>query len=396
MAKWYCVPFLFSQEYNHTTQADLDSSVLFLLKCLVFSSFLANFLRLADTWHMILLIIVIGGVIVGMMHGLVEILDQIKQSSSSHGQGFDLLSGVFPTIKAIQAAITLGIGCSLGPKGPSVDIKKSCANGFSLMMENSRERKIALVATCAAIGISSGFYASFASCFFAIEIVLRPLRVENSPPFTTTMIILASIISSTVSNVSMGTQSAFIVPAYDLKSTAELPLYLILGMQCGVVSAAFTRLVTWFTKLFDFIKEKFGLSTVYPGILYWGFTNVEEILRTRKSALALGIRLLTQLVIAKVMATALCKGFSIKYSSSTFTITHHITTFSSSQLIPYNLTMCYAPYDYYYSSLCFFVEAFSYLTCSNFSCRLVGFGTGVEGWIRNAKGCFLMKHRRMF
>ena len=115
--------------------------------------------RLADTWHRILLIPVTGGVIVGMMHGLLEILDQIKQSTSSphagHG-GFDLLSGVFPTIKAIQAAVTLGTGCSLGPEGPSVDIGKSCAYGFSVMMENNRERKIALVAAGAAAGISSG------------------------------------------------------------------------------------------------------------------------------------------------------------------------------------------------------------------------------------------------
>lgn len=280
--------------------------------------------RLADTWHRILLIPVTGGVIVGMMHGLLEILDQIKQSSSSQRQGFDLLAGVFPTIKAIQAAITLGTGCSLGPEGPSVDIGKSCANGCSVMMENNRERRIALVAAGAAAGIASGFNAAVAGCFFAIETVLRPLRAENSPPFTTAMIILASVISSTVSNVLLGEKPAFTVPTYELKSAAELPLYLILGMLCGVVSVAFTRLVSWFTKFFEFIKEKFGLPPVvcpalgglgagiialkYPGILYWGFTNVEEILRTGKSASAPGIWLLAQLAAAKVVATALCKG----------------------------------------------------------------------------------------
>lgn len=105
---------------------------------------------------------------------------------------------------------------------------------------------------------------------------------------------------------------------------AELPLYLILGMLCGVVSVAFTRLVTWFTKSFEYIKERFGVPVVvcpalgglgagiialrYPGILYWGFTNVDEILHTGKSASAPGIWLLTQLVGAKVVATALCKG----------------------------------------------------------------------------------------
>ncbi|XVF03512.1 hypothetical protein REPUB_Repub05bG0001300 [Reevesia pubescens] len=279
---------------------------------------------LADTWHRILLIPVTGGVIVGMMHGLIEILNQIRQSSSSQQQGFDLVAGVFPTIKAIQAAVTLGTGCSLGPEGPSVDIGKSCANGFSLMMENNRERKIALVAAGAAAGIASGFNAAVAGCFFAIETVLRPLCAENSPPFTTAMIILASVISSTVSNALLGTESAFTVPSYDLKSAAELPLYLILGMLCGVVSVVFTRLVSWFTKAFEFIKEKFGLPAVicpalgglgagilalkYPGILYWGFTNVNEILHTGKTASAPGIWLLTQLAAAKVVATALCKG----------------------------------------------------------------------------------------
>ena len=95
-------------------------------------------------------------------------------------------------------------------------------------------------------------------------------------------------------------------------------------MLCGVVSVAFTRLVAWYSKSFELIKEKFGLPAVvcpalgglgagiialkYPGILYWGFTNVEEILHTGKSASAPGIGLLAQLAAAKVVATALCKG----------------------------------------------------------------------------------------
>ncbi|KAK6133067.1 hypothetical protein DH2020_033106 [Rehmannia glutinosa] len=267
---------------------------------------------------------VLGGVVVGVLHGLLEILGQIKQSTSSQGQGWDVLAAIFPTVKAIQAAVTLGTGGSLGPEGPSVDIGKSCANGISLMMENNRERKIALVAAGAAAGIASGFNAAVAGCFFAIETVLRPLRAENSPPFTTAMIILASVVSSTVSNAVLGEKQAFTVPTYDLKSAAELPLYLILGMLCGVVSVAFTRLLAWFTEAFQFVKEKFGIPDVvcpalgglgaglialkYPGILYWGFTNVDEILHTGKNASAPGIWLLAQLAAAKVVATTLCKG----------------------------------------------------------------------------------------
>jgi H+/Cl- antiporter ClcA len=71
-----------------------------------------------------------------------------------------------------------------------------------------------------------GFNAAVAGCFFAIETVLRPLRAENSPPFTTAMIILASVISSTVSNVLLGEKPAFTVPTYELKSAAGMFLVL--------------------------------------------------------------------------------------------------------------------------------------------------------------------------
>jgi H+/Cl- antiporter ClcA len=50
------------------------------------------------------------------------------------------------------------------------------------------------------------------------------------------------------------------------------------------------------------------IALKYPGVLYWGFTNVEEILQSGKTASAPGKWLLTQLIAAKVVATSLCKG----------------------------------------------------------------------------------------
>lgn len=49
----------------------------------------------------------------------------------------------------------LVIGCSSGPEGPNVDFGKPCANVFSVIMENNRGRKIALVAAGAMAGISN-------------------------------------------------------------------------------------------------------------------------------------------------------------------------------------------------------------------------------------------------
>ncbi|KAH7300186.1 hypothetical protein KP509_24G049000 [Ceratopteris richardii] len=280
--------------------------------------------RLADTWHRITLIPVTGGVIVGVMHAVLAIIDQIEASRSGERQKFDVLAGICPVIKAVQAAVTLGTGCSLGPEGPSVDIGKSLAFGYAEVTNSDRQRKIALVAAGAAAGISSGFNAAVSGCFFAIETVLRPSHAENSPPLTIAMIILASVLAATVSNSILGERPAFTVPAYELKSAAELPLYLVLGMVCGGVGIIFTRLVEWFNRIFTFLKDRLGIPMTvtpalgglgvgiialrYPGVLYWGFTNVEEILQSGKTVSAPGKWLLTQLVLAKVVATALCKG----------------------------------------------------------------------------------------
>ncbi|EFJ35443.1 hypothetical protein SELMODRAFT_80641 [Selaginella moellendorffii] len=284
--------------------------------------------KLADTWHRLMLVPVSGGIVVGVMHTLLSILDQVKASRTQERRGkVDYLAASVPAIKAMQAAVTLGTGNSLGPEGPSVDIGKACAHGCSELMKNNRERRIALVAAGAAAGIAAGFNAPVSGCFFAIETVLRPLHAENSPPLTTAMIILASVISSTVSQVLNGEKSAFTVPTYELRSAAELPLYLMLGMLCGVVSVIFTRLVAFFTGMFEFVKERVGiplsvtpamgglgiglLALAYPGVLYWGFTNVNEIMHSGKDASAPGTSLLTQLVIAKVVSTAFSKGSAL-------------------------------------------------------------------------------------
>ncbi|KAG0624168.1 hypothetical protein M758_3G228900 [Ceratodon purpureus] len=284
--------------------------------------------KLVDIWHRILLIPVVGGVVVGMFHTVTEVVDMIRNAqplpTRASRNKIDWLAGIKPFIKALQAALTLGTGLSLGPEGPSVDIGTSWAHGFSNIMKNSKERRIALVAAGAAAGIASGFNAPVAGTFFAIETVLRPQHAENSPPLTTAMIILAAVISSTVSQILLGERPAFTVPPYELRSAAELPLYILLGGICGVMSVVFTRLVAWFTRTFGFMNDHLGIPTSvtpaigalftgiialrYPGVLYWGFTNVDEILKTGFTATAPGQGLLAQLTVAKIVATAMCKG----------------------------------------------------------------------------------------
>ena len=84
------------------------------------------------------------------------------------------------------------------------------------------------------------------------------------------------------------------------------------------------RLIEYSQEMFDFLRDRLGvpkevtpalggllvgsIALKYPGVLYWGFENVDEILHSRTSPTAPGPRLLLQLVFAKIIATSLCKG----------------------------------------------------------------------------------------
>eukprot|EP00850_Spirogloea_muscicola_P016253 SM000131S26683 [mRNA] locus=s131:76846:80771:+ [translate_table: standard] len=291
--------------------------------------------RLSETWHRIMLVPVLGGVVVGMLHALIGIIEQNKGSNPPFVFGryrIDWQDASRPFISAVQAAVTLGTGSSLGPEGPSVDIGKSWAEGLAEVMRNSRDRRLALVAAGAAAGISSGFDAPVAGCFFAIETVLQSSPGDSAPPLTTAMIILASVLSSAVSQVLRqflgmdkkgDDKPAFTVPKYELKSATELPLYLLLGMVCGIVAIILTRLIKWSSAVFDFLRERLGIPAAvtpalgglcvgaialrYPGVLYWGFHNVDEILHAREKS-GPKYQLILQLAGAKIVATALCRG----------------------------------------------------------------------------------------
>lgn len=97
-------------------------------------------------------------------------------------------------------------------------------------------------------GVAAGFNAPIAGVFFAVESVLQrePVNSEteakNSSGLTIAMILLAAVLAAIVSRAGLGDTPAFKVPPYEIQSVWELPLILVLGAICGVVSVGFSYL----------------------------------------------------------------------------------------------------------------------------------------------------------
>jgi H+/Cl- antiporter ClcA len=236
-----------------------------------------------------------------------------------------------PLLRALAAALTLGGGASLGPEGPAVDIGRSVARGAAALLRS--RGALPLLAAGAGAGVAAGFGAPISGVFFAIETVLtpgvgRPPSGDDpgsgrapSPGLSVAAILLASVLAAVVSTAGLGGSPAVRVPAYAPFTTAELPLTLALGALAGAVALAW-RAAEAGAAAAAGAAERAGapapalplaagaatgaLALLYPEILYQGFGNVNALLAA--DAGEYGPGLLAQLAVAKVAATALCRG----------------------------------------------------------------------------------------
>ncbi|CAJ2633482.1 unnamed protein product [Trifolium pratense] len=272
----------------------------------------ASWLREApieETWKRVILVPAFGGLVVSLLN--------LLSNSNLNSR---------PFLKAIAASVTLGTGNSLGPEGPSVDIGNSIAKWIASTPLFTTARLLPLLAAGSAAGLSAGFNAAVAGCFFAVESVLWPSDSNSSLSLTntTSTVILSAVIASVISEIGLGSEPAFQVPDYDFRSPAELPLYLLLGILCGLVSLTLSWSTSYMFTVFDNFHKATGMpkasfpilgglsvgliALLYPEILYWGFENVDILLESRPFVKGLSTDLLLQLIAVKIVATSLCRA----------------------------------------------------------------------------------------
>lgn len=109
-----------------------------------------------------------------------------------------------------------------------------------------------------------------------------------------------------------------------LLTFAELPLYLLLGVICGLVSLTLSSCTSAALKAVEDVHKATGvdksfypiigglgvglIALAYPEVLYWGFENVDILLESRPFVKGLPANLLFQLVAVKIVATSLCRA----------------------------------------------------------------------------------------
>lgn len=264
---------------------------------------------------------IMGGLIVGLMRWRTQDFGPGLSSLIADTEGKPVKHKLRPVTKMIAAAVSLGSGASLGPEGPSVEIGTSFGVLLSDILQVSQERQRLLLGAGAAAGLAAGFNAPIAGVFFALEIVIGTTSFATS---AVSVILLAAVVAALIAQIGLGSQPAFALPAYQVRSYLELPLYLGLGLCASLISLTYKESIRIFKTAFDgnipglhllskipqWFKPIIGGVIVglvgwrYPQILGIGYGIVQAMLQDEDFSL----NLLLILLMLKLLMTSISAG----------------------------------------------------------------------------------------
>jgi H+/Cl- antiporter ClcA len=187
----------------------------------------------------VLLAPVLGGLCVGLLRQLARDLGPSLPSLMAMADGVLPAAPRLPLLRLIAASLSLGSGASLGPEGPSVESGGNIGLWLGSRGGLTPDSQKALVAAGVAAGLAAGFQAPIAGVFFAFEGAYS--TIPGRPSLRA--VLVAAVASSLVTQLSLGDQPIFRLPAYEVRSPLELPLYLGLGVVASLMSWALVSIL---------------------------------------------------------------------------------------------------------------------------------------------------------
>lgn len=190
-------------------------------------------------WPWILAGTGLGGLVVGLLHRYAaRAIDFHGVPQVIHAVAYR--EGRIPSritaVRFLTNALSIGCGGSVGPEGPVIELGSGLGSTSAQVLGLSPERIRTLVGCGAAAGLSAAFNAPIAGAIFALEIVLKDFAVVTFSP-----IIVASVLSTVLSRMVLGSEPAFALPEYQLVSPYELLFYVGLGVLAGLWGVMFSH-----------------------------------------------------------------------------------------------------------------------------------------------------------
>lgn len=161
----------------------------------------------------------------------------------------------------VSSSITIGFGGSVGAEGPIVFTGAAIGSNIGQAFRLSPKILMILVGCGAAAGIAGIFRAPIAGMLFTLEVLMIDLTGMTVMP-----LLISSIAGATVAYILEGYDCEFFFSQSEPFFTNRIPLTILLGIVCGLVSLYFTKVMFWMESMFSKLPNKFWKITT-GGIL---------------------------------------------------------------------------------------------------------------------------------
>ncbi len=265
-------------------------------------------------YALIILLPLLGGLAIGLLFqwasrgdtqvGIVHVMERL-----AYHQGYLPLRNA--VLQFVGAALSIISGHSVGREGPSVHLGAATGSllGQYMTLPNNSIRILVACGTAAAIAAS--FNTPLAGVIFAMEVVMMEYTISGFIP-----VILAAVSATTITRLVFGSAPAFVLPALQFGSLAQLPYILVLGLVMGALAALFIQLLQIFSRTLTnqavWIRMTLaGFATglcalIAPEIMGVGYDTVNAALLGE-----LSIKVLALVVIFKILATTIGLGLGL-------------------------------------------------------------------------------------
>ena len=255
-----------------------------------------------------------GGLIVGLISMMLpEGRFHSPQEAIRTAQSLDATMPVkHGLLSTLAAAVSLGSGASVGQYGPLAHMGASIGSWIGRATRSSQSFGTITVACGAAAAISAAFHAPIAGLVFSREVILRHYSLRAFAP-----IAVSSTLAYVVAHIIFKRQPLFELEELVVASPYEYLAFIVIGIMGAMVATLFMRTIEFASARARELTwpgpAKTTLAGLALGIVALQVPDVlgigQEALRLTMAGSIFTALDLAQILVAKLLITALCLGF---------------------------------------------------------------------------------------
>ena len=215
-------------------------------------------------------------------------------------------------LSALTSVVSLGAGASVGQYGPLAHLGATFGSLVARLNRHTERNATVWVGCGVAAAIATAFNAPLAGIVFAHEVILRHYSLRAFAPIT-----VAAAVGHVVANVIFERPPLFRVEAVNVVAAPEFLGFILIGVGGALVAVLYMRAILHSGRLAQRLPVAAWLKPMLAGtVLGLVAIGVPDILGIGKEALRFAViehayapGELAFLLVAKLLATALCLGF---------------------------------------------------------------------------------------